>query len=274
MRTGSVTVPGAATKIVMVTSSKELMKASAQPLARPGTISGSVMRFSTVASEAPSDTAFGEVLEACGGDREGVWLTPRLMRGYEALFELGIAHSVEAWDGDRLVGGLFGVVLARYMTAESMFHAAPDGGNAAIAGLLHIARANDITLIDVQMQSPHVMRFGATLMRTLAPLQLTLAMLAAALTGVVAVSTEKDRRTLELLLVSRLTDRELVLGKLAASLVRVSTNSSCAIATPRTAKNPTSSQPSDERRSAPAQAPADGRVLKRSQQVSAGSIGR
>lgn len=64
-------------------------------------------------------------------------------------------------------------------------------------------------------------RFGATLLRILAPLQLTLAMLAAALTGVVAVSTEKDRRTLELLLVSRLTDRELVFGKLAASLLRV-----------------------------------------------------
>ena len=64
-------------------------------------------------------------------------------------------------------------------------------------------------------------RFGATLTRILAPLQLTLAMLAAAMTGAVAVSTEKDRRTLELLLVSRLTDRELVLGKLAASLVRV-----------------------------------------------------
>ena len=64
-------------------------------------------------------------------------------------------------------------------------------------------------------------RFGATLLRILAPLQLTLAMLAAAMTGAVAVSTEKDRRTLELLLVSRLTDRELVLGKLAASLVRV-----------------------------------------------------
>ena len=110
------------------------------------------------------DTAFTQVLERCGGDREGVWLTPRLMRGYEALFELGIAHSVEAWDGDTLVGGLFGVAMARYMTAESMFHAAPDGGNAAIAGLLHIARANDFALIDVQMQSPHVMRFGATLM--------------------------------------------------------------------------------------------------------------
>jgi len=64
-------------------------------------------------------------------------------------------------------------------------------------------------------------RFGATLLRILAPLQLALAMLAAAMTAAVAVTSEKDRRTLELLLVSRLSDRELVLGKLAASLVRV-----------------------------------------------------
>lgn len=63
--------------------------------------------------------------------------------------------------------------------------------------------------------------FSATLLRTLAPLQLTLAVLAAAMTAAVAVSVEKDRRTLELLLLSRLTERELVLGKLAASLVRV-----------------------------------------------------
>ena len=64
-------------------------------------------------------------------------------------------------------------------------------------------------------------RFGATLMRILAPLQLTLAMLAAAMTSAVSVSAEKDRRTLELLLVSRLTDTQLVVGKLAGSLVRV-----------------------------------------------------
>jgi len=110
------------------------------------------------------NTAFTEVLEACGGDRDGIWLTPRLMRGYEALFELGIAHSVEAWDGDVLVGGLFGVALGRFLTAESMFHRAPDGGNAAIAGLIRIAMANDFAMIDVQMQSPHVMRFGASLL--------------------------------------------------------------------------------------------------------------
>jgi len=64
-------------------------------------------------------------------------------------------------------------------------------------------------------------RFGATLLRILGPLQLCLAMLAAALTGAVTVTAEKDRRTLELLLVSRISDGELVLGKLAASVVRV-----------------------------------------------------
>jgi ABC-type transport system involved in multi-copper enzyme maturation permease subunit len=64
-------------------------------------------------------------------------------------------------------------------------------------------------------------RFGATLLRILAPLQLALAMLAAALTSTVAVTAEKDRRTLELLLISRLTDAQLVLGKLGGSLLRV-----------------------------------------------------
>lgn len=107
------------------------------------------------------DSAFGEVVRACGGDRDGTWLTPRLAGAYDALHAAGVAHSVEAWDGDRLVGGLFGVWLARFMTAESMFHRAPDGGNAALAGLLGIARAAGARVIDVQMMSAHVARFGA-----------------------------------------------------------------------------------------------------------------
>jgi leucyl/phenylalanyl-tRNA---protein transferase len=107
------------------------------------------------------DTAFGEVVRACGGDRDGTWLTPRLARAYDALHAIGIAHSVEAWDGDRLVGGLFGVAMGRFMSAESMFHRAPDGGNAALAGLLHIARRSGAELVDVQMESDHVARFGA-----------------------------------------------------------------------------------------------------------------
>lgn len=107
------------------------------------------------------DTAFDEVVRSCGGDRDGQWLTPRLAAAYGVLHDEGIAHSVEAWDADRLVGGLFGVWLGRFMTAESMFHRAPDGGNAAIAGLLAIAGNGGAEMIDVQMESPHVARFGA-----------------------------------------------------------------------------------------------------------------
>lgn len=113
------------------------------------------------AYEVRVDTAFAEVVNACGGDRDGTWLTPRLEAAYSALHAEGWAHSVEAWDGDRLAGGLFGVWIGRFMSAESMFHALPDGGNAAIAGLVGIARRAGTELIDVQMESPHVMRFGA-----------------------------------------------------------------------------------------------------------------
>ena len=107
------------------------------------------------------DTAFAEVVHACGGDRDGMWLTPRLATAYDALHAVGIAHSVEAWDGAHLVGGLFGVWLGRFMTAESMFQRAPDGGNAALAGLLEVAAEGGAQVIDVQMMSAHVARFGA-----------------------------------------------------------------------------------------------------------------
>ena len=107
------------------------------------------------------DAAFADVVRACGGERNGMWLTPRLAAAYDALHAEGVAHSVEAWDGDRLVGGLFGVWIGRFMTAESMFHRAPDGGNAALAGLLEVARDRGAAVIDVQMMSPHVARFGA-----------------------------------------------------------------------------------------------------------------
>jgi leucyl/phenylalanyl-tRNA--protein transferase len=90
-----------------------------------------------------------------------MWLTPRLAAAYGELHHAGVAHSVEAWDGDTLVGGLFGVWIGRAMTAESMFHHRPDGGNAALAGLIGLARDLDTVVIDVQVASPHVERFGA-----------------------------------------------------------------------------------------------------------------
>ncbi len=107
------------------------------------------------------DSAFGEVVQGCGGDRAGEWLTPRLRDAYLALHGAGIAHSVEAWSGDVLAGGLFGIWIGRFVSAESMFHRLPDGGNAALAGLLGLAWSSGAELIDVQMCSPHVARFGA-----------------------------------------------------------------------------------------------------------------
>lgn len=108
------------------------------------------------------DAAFGEVVRACAGPRSGgPWLTPRLVAAYERLAAAGWAHSVEAWDGPRLAGGLFGVALGALFTSESMFHRAPDAGNAALVGAARLLADGGFTLWDVQMASPHVRRFGA-----------------------------------------------------------------------------------------------------------------
>ncbi|WP_343233033.1 leucyl/phenylalanyl-tRNA--protein transferase [Miltoncostaea marina] len=107
------------------------------------------------------DAAFDEVTAACGGERDGVWLTPRLARAYGRLHREGFAHSVEAWRDGRLAGGLFGVSIGAMFTSESMFHRAPDAGNAALVGAARLLAAMGAELWDIQMASPHTRRFGA-----------------------------------------------------------------------------------------------------------------
>ena len=107
------------------------------------------------------DTAFDEVARACSGDRDGEWLTPRLVDAYIGLHRAGWAHSVEAWDDGRLCGGLFGVALGRLFTSETMFHRAPDAGNAALVGAARLLAARGFTLWDIQAVSAHTARFGA-----------------------------------------------------------------------------------------------------------------
>lgn len=107
------------------------------------------------------DTAFAEVVAACGGPRSGEWLTPRLADAYLALHRIGVAHSVESWRGGRLAGGLFGVALGGLFTSESMFHREGDAGNAALAATVRLLRRAGFVLWDVQMWSGHVGRFGA-----------------------------------------------------------------------------------------------------------------
>lgn len=108
------------------------------------------------------DAAFPEVAAACGGARAGgTWLTPRLVDAYVRLHRAGWAHSVEAWDGDRLAGGLFGVALGGLFTSETMFHRAPGAGNAALVATAVLLAEAGFALWDIQMTSPHTVRFGA-----------------------------------------------------------------------------------------------------------------
>jgi len=102
----------------------------------------------------------GSVLSACG-DRKGTWLTPRVQAAYQELFDLGAMHTVEAWKGDRLVGGAFGVALGAVFTVESMFSLEDHASKLAFAFLGQHLIDRGFSLIDCQYQQEHFARFGA-----------------------------------------------------------------------------------------------------------------
>ncbi len=108
------------------------------------------------------DRRFAQVVAACGGERQGgEWLTPRLARHYDELFERGLAHSVEVMHSNHLVGGLFGVALGGLFTSESMFHRVSNAGSAALVATHALLVDRGYTLWDIQMRSDHTARFGA-----------------------------------------------------------------------------------------------------------------
>jgi leucyl/phenylalanyl-tRNA--protein transferase len=111
------------------------------------------------------DSAFPSVIRACAETKRpgqrGTWITEDLIAGYEALFALGFAHSVEAYAGDELVGGLYGVSLGKAFFGESMFAHRPDASKLAFAMLLAQLRAWDMRVVDCQVYTEHLARFGA-----------------------------------------------------------------------------------------------------------------
>lgn len=116
------------------------------------------------------DAAFGRVIRACAAPRQcrgaqpsGTWITAEMIAAYERLHALGYAHSVEAWRGDALVGGLYGVALGRAFFGESMFHTEPEASRAALAGLVGLLRRRGVWLLDCQQATPHMERMGARL---------------------------------------------------------------------------------------------------------------
>lgn len=112
------------------------------------------------------DRAFPEVIDACArvkrpGQRD-TWITAEMKRAYVELHRLGLAHSAEAWHEDRLAGGLYGVSLGGAFFGESMFTRVPDASKAAFVVVVEQLRDWGITLVDSQVHTDHVARFGAT----------------------------------------------------------------------------------------------------------------
>lgn len=111
------------------------------------------------------DTAFARVIRACAetprDGAAGTWINPAMIDAYQALHEQGYAHSCEAWQGETLVGGVYGVSLGGAFFAESMFHVARDASKAALTALVWQAEAFGFTLFDCQLPTPHLASLGA-----------------------------------------------------------------------------------------------------------------
>jgi leucyl/phenylalanyl-tRNA---protein transferase len=110
------------------------------------------------------DRAFDAVMQACAetaGDRPSTWITGDFVRAYGELHRMGHAHSVEVWEGEQLVGGLYGVALGGFFGGESMFHRRTDASKAAVAHLIERLRASGFALLDAQVPTPHLSRLGA-----------------------------------------------------------------------------------------------------------------
>ena len=111
------------------------------------------------------DTAFAEVVRACARVprpfQDGTWITDEMNDAYCGLHDLGYAHSVEAWEGEQLVGGLYGVSLGRVFFGESMYAESPDASKVALVSLVQQLVRWGFELLDSQVYTEHLERFGA-----------------------------------------------------------------------------------------------------------------
>ncbi|MGF1644584.1 MAG: leucyl/phenylalanyl-tRNA--protein transferase [Thiotrichales bacterium] len=112
------------------------------------------------------DTAFERVMRGCASPRKGsrgTWISPQMVSAYAALHRLGHAHSIEVWNAaGELVGGLYGVLLPKVFSGESMFSIEPDTSKIALVHLSEWLLQREITLIDCQLPNPHLTSMGAT----------------------------------------------------------------------------------------------------------------
>ena len=113
------------------------------------------------------DTAFENVIRKCAAtgrpEQDGTWITDEMIAAYCDLHREGWAHSVEAWDGDALVGGLYGVDAGGAFCGESMFYERPDASKLALLFLIDHLESRGLDWIDIQTMTPHMRALGAKL---------------------------------------------------------------------------------------------------------------
>jgi len=122
--------------------------------------------------EVTADVAFADVIAGCAGERKtagrnqtGTWITEEMSHAYLSLHRLGLAHSIEVWQGSgggrQLIGGLYGVSLGRMFFGESMFSRVADASKVALCHLGRQLSHWDFWLIDCQISNPHLSSLGA-----------------------------------------------------------------------------------------------------------------
>jgi leucyl/phenylalanyl-tRNA--protein transferase len=110
------------------------------------------------------DQAFARVMAGCASPRDeqdGTWITASMQGAYLQLHHAGLAHSVEVWENDALIGGLYGVSIGRMFFGESMFARRTDASKIALAALVHTLREADFRVIDCQQNTAHLASLGA-----------------------------------------------------------------------------------------------------------------
>lgn len=117
-----------------------------------------------------TNIAFTEVIDACAKPRtytDDTWIGDEIAKAYIRLHDMGVAMSIEVWEngvGSELIGGLYGVQFGAIFCGESMFHTRTDASKIAFWGLNTLAKSSKIELIDCQLENPHLMSLGASLM--------------------------------------------------------------------------------------------------------------
>ncbi|MCZ6758727.1 MAG: leucyl/phenylalanyl-tRNA--protein transferase [Bacteroidetes bacterium] len=103
---------------------------------------------------------FDRVIDLCAS-REETWISEEIIAAYRALHRLGYAHSIEAWENDELVGGLYGVAINGLFCGESMFSNRVDASKVALVYLVEMLIDRGFVLLDIQFMTEHLRRFGA-----------------------------------------------------------------------------------------------------------------